>query len=845
MRRTIALFACAVVLSSVAMCQDLPMREFAYHEGFEAGDDPVEFWVSNGEYEVNFKGVTDERAFEGERSFKLDVSLTSGSYFYWHVPVRLPAEGDLTFSARIYVDEGSNAKAGLGLNWFFPPTHHSGCGPFESYGEPTGEWKLIEADLGDVGVQRANGVMRGWVAGGGGEYVGVYVDRWGIFIGGRPGQRAVIYVDDVRIEGQVPEEEPYQALIAERWEPFEEAWSQRLTEWQGRLDAAEQRLADLPGLPEQLAAAEDAVTAAAERARQSVEALAGSGYARPQEVDALEGDLRMAELAPVTLERIAAAAAGDSPLAAFPVRAISNARILPSEFAVPMLDQEDVAISACRGEYETGSFVVLPLEDVSGLLVTPTDLTCAAGTIPADAVDVKLVKVWYQAGRGIHDLSGRILVPELLLNDDALVRVDEAAQHNYLRSTGVDGQEDYVLCSGEDSAVLEGVRPIDADTLQPLDLPAMRLQQYWVTLRVPEGAAAGEYAGTLQLSTADGAAAQIPLTVDVHEFDLAPSPLIYSVYYRAKLAEDNQPTITSEMRSEEQYLAEMRDMAAHSCLYPTIYQGYHEELLPRALELREEAGLPSDYLFTLGTSTGAPQTEAEIAALRSRVRDWLAMAERFGYEQMYIYGIDEARGERLAAQRAAWQAVHEEGAGTFVACYYATFEAMGDLLDIAVLAGGPDPEEAEKFHGVGSRAFTYAFPQVGPEEPETFRRNFGLVLWRANFDGAMDYAYQHGFGHVWNDFDSDRYRDHNFTYPTVNGVVDTVQWVGFREAADDTRYMATLLAAIEGAHAPAPAAAARDFVDGLDPQRDLYEVRAEMVAHIRRCLGLGGGGPHP
>jgi hypothetical protein len=152
-----------------------------------------------------------------------------------------------------------------------------------------------------------------------------------------------------------------------------------------------------------------------------------------------------------------------------------------------------------------------------------------------------------------------------------------------------------------------------------------------------------------------------------------------------------------------------------------------------------------------------------------------------------------------------------------VACYHGTFEAMGDLLDVAVLAGRPDPEEAAKYHSVGSRAFTYAYPQVGPEEPETFRRNFGLV---------------------WNDFDSDRYRDHNFTYPTVNGVVDTVQWAGYREAADDTRYIATLLAAIDACRDADVRAAAQAWVDALDPQRDLYEVRAEMVTHIRACLGL-------
>ena len=236
-------------------------------------------------------------------------------------------------------------------------------------------------------------------------------------------------------------------------------------------------------------------------------ALTRQGYARPQEVSALEADLRTAEMAPAMLERLAAAANAGEALLATPVRAISNARILPTELVVPA-EEGGVELSACRGEYESGSFVVLPLRDLTGLEVAPTDLAAGAATIPADAVDVKLVKCWYQAGRGITDLRNRQLAPELLLNDADLVRVDEEAQQNYLRSTAEDGTQTWLLCSGPTSENLEGVRPIDAPTLQPIDLPALRLQQYWVTVRVPADATAGEYSGALRLSTADGGAVE-------------------------------------------------------------------------------------------------------------------------------------------------------------------------------------------------------------------------------------------------------------------------------------------------------------------------------------------------
>ena len=329
----------------------------------------------------------------------------------------------------------------------------------------------------------------------------------------------------------------------------------------------------------------------------------------------------------------------------------------------------------------------------------------------------------------------------------------------------------------------------------------------------------------------------MPLKVTVHPFELKPPRLIYSVYYRAKLSDDGEPTITSELRSEEQYRAEIADMLAHGVAYPTNYQGWTEPLIQRVMEIREEVGMPGGPFFNLGRGTGATSDVAKLADLQADIKKWVELCDEYGYDEIYFYGIDEAKGERLKSQRDTWAAVREAGGKTFVACYLKTYEAMGDLLDCAVLAGPPNPEEGEKYHSVGSLVFCYANPQVGPEEAETFRRNFGLVLWKAGFDGAMDYAYQHGFGHVWNDFDSTSYRDHNFTYPTVNGVVDTVQWEGFREGVDDVRYVTTLEEAIAEAQAGKKTTAdeAQAWLDALEPKTaDLDEVRGQVVEWVGR-----------
>lgn len=824
------------LLSAAAWAQDVPLRPFAYHEGFEGDAPQVTLWATNGEQTVNFLGPTDEVAFEGNRSLKLDVTLDSGSYHYWGVSVRVPAMGRVKLSARVLVAEGNTAGVGFGTNMQYPPTRHSGCGSVERYDRPTDGWQLVEVDLVERGREGAASVMAGHAPTVYGDEVGAWLDRWAVFVYGGQGRRAVVYLDDVRIEGEVPAWEDFQAATQQRWATNQERFGTRVAGWRERLEQSRGALAAIEAPPDDMAEAVRAVQESAARAEGLIDDIAGRGYGSRADVDGIEEALFTAQHGPETIAAITEGIAAGHPYLIYAPPAITNARITDLTFPIPARVATEVEVSGCRGEYEAATVAVYALEDIGDLLLEASSLFGPGGEIPGDAVDIYVVKSWYQAGRGIGDLRNKTYVPELLLKDDRLVRVDTEAQENYLRHTAQDGTETYLHCSGPTSEHLEGVRPIDADELLPVDVPARTLKQFWLRVHIPTDIAAGVYEGTLAFRSGETSRA-LPLRLTVHPVDLYPSRLIYSIYYRARLSPDGQPTITSERKSEEQYRAEMADLQAHGVLYPTNYQGWDEELLRRVLDIRLDLEMPTEHFFNLGRQTGSPTGEGQLQGLRDDVRKWIELCREYGYEDVYFYGIDEARGERLAAQQAAWRAVQEAGGKSFVACYKGTFEAMGDLLNCAVLAGRPDPEEAEKWHGVGSLAFTYAYPQVGNEEPETYRRNFGLVLWKAGFDGAMNYAYQHGFNHVWNDFDHSVYRDHNFTYPTVNGIVGTVQWEGFREAVDDVRYVTTLEAAI--AEAPAQradlAAEARRWLDELDPDTaDLYETRRMMVDWIAR-----------
>lgn len=820
------------VLSGVAA--EFALRPFRYHEGFEGAVPKVVSWASNGESVVNTIEATDEQAYEGARSLKFDVSLEDGSYHYWGVPVSVPCEGRLRMTARVLVAPESTATVGFGTNMTYPPSSHTGCAPVKRFAKPTDGWQLIEADLVDIGTNGKTRVLARHTVNVNGEDAGAALDRWAIFVYGGKGKRAVVYVDDIRIEGEVPSSEEYKAALAKRFAAAQTRFRARLTGWRAQLEAVAKNVQDMTEPPELLADEATVIRNSVTEAGELIAKLDKAGYAGQKDIDRLQAALGAARHGPDILARVAAGVAAGRDYVVFaPERAITNdwqGKGMPVSHPIA----DELNCSGCPGEYESVVACVYALRDLRNMRVQVGELRSGASVIPTSAVDTSIVKWWYQGAGGIGYSPTKVLKPELLLKDDRLVRVDHEAQENYLRSTAEDGAESYLLCSGKTSENLAAVRPVDAETLLPFDLPAKSRKLVWFTIRVPEDTKPGTYTGTVSFRCG-AVATELALRVSARPFKLLPSRLTYSIYYRAKLAKDGQPTISSEYKSDEQYRAEIANMKAHGVLYPTNYQAWHDVRLRRVLEIRRDLGMPTDSFYNLGQGTGSAADPGSLRNLQGRVRRWLDLCREFGYRDVYFYGIDEARGERLASQRLTWKAVQDAGGKTCVACYHKTFEAMGNLLNCAVLAGPPDPEEGAKWQSVGSQAFCYANPQVGVEEAETYRRNFGLVLWRAGFEGAMDYAYQHGFAHVWNDFDSPKYRDHNFTYPTVTGVVDTLAWEGFREGVDDVRYVTTLEHAIANASGAKTAVAeqAKAWLDKLDPKSaDLYVTRATMARWI-------------
>lgn len=568
-----------------------------------------------------------------------------------------------------------------------------------------------------------------------------------------------------------------------------------------------------------------------------------------------EGRVSFLSIALLVFAYLPAASAGrlgtvhDGGYAVFVIPPITSNKILPDRPGILDPRGEQIEITAAPGEYEPASFVVKSKRQIRAMSVAATDLTQDGEVIRAAEIDIRVVKCWYQSGTKVYETSRRLLVPELLLKDDNLVKVDHENRHNYLRQADASSGNPYVLISGPENVDISSITPRDAVLLQPVDVEPNTNKQFWVTVRIPEGTRPGRYEGKLLLTPDNAPAKAVPVVVHVLPFVLEKPALRYAIYYRGRLGKyppgdsrygnhpSNRGVMNSNWKTAEQYLAEMKNLKAHGVEYPTVYQG-DEKLFHRETELREIAELPRDSLYSLGAQTGNASSTEGITSLVRKVKRWVKVADEHGYGEMFFYGIDEAKDELLESQRVAWSAVRLAGGKVFAAIHPGGAAKMGEFVDTAVVPGPLDQDEAERYHVIGRKAFSYSNPQVGEENPEIYRRNYGVRLWKAGYDGSMNYAYQHSANHIWNDFDDKKYRDHVFAYPTVDGVIDTIQFEGFREGIDDVRYLTTLTAAIRTARNTREAEKARRWLDAIDPDRDPQVLRQEAIRWIMKLRNV-------
>ncbi len=791
-----------------------------YFNDFE-NNESVIFWQNYGRpYKVNFKGLTEEYAHSGKKSFKLDVSFPQPGRYIWVIPLEPKlASSDMSLSGYVRVGRQSDASVTLRVFFCFPPTKYSGyTGPGQTIsGRKVGWQKVVVGDPKIVNFKRCGESMEdlmllnysGYVRR---DEIAPAIEKIGIDINTKKaGERVVVYLDDIALIDNSKGNNS-DADIRQRYIP-----------------AIKRARNKLRKLSKQLYKAQSVIKRYRWRAdeqdiKSALEKCVSQALQEVEKKQAEEKPLfdiwwlyemrRKIERITCTLDNMPKLrkAKNDSHIIYIVESPLDGAKwILPFDVLIPAKIGKIISIEGAGGEYEPASFLIRAVHKLKQLELRASDLVNEKNNtqISADNIDIKVVKCWYQgasAGKSEKQSKGqRVLVPELLLNDDSLIKVDYKRHENYIKLRFADKTEYRWISKPHKRASfapLVSEFPIrDSSRLLPISLSAGENKQFWITVKIPKTALSGEYKGKVILLSDGKVIDKLDLRVIVLPIALKKPYYTTSIDYHGSLAADgSKATISSWRKSRQQILAELKDMVAHGFENCQHYFAVNDNSLREMLKLRQQAGMDNSKLYLKGHGLYLLHWRADkLREIESRVRHIIGVAKEFGVQEVYFYGRDEVTGRILLAERNSWNAVHRGGGKIFVAGGRDNLALVGDIQDLMIKAGWPDRQQVEGWHKYGHQIFSYANPQTGIENADVYRRNYGLVMWKYDYDGIADNAYQHTYGFIWNDFDNSSYRSHSMTYPTANGVIDTIEWEGFREGIDDVRYITSLEAMIERA----------------------------------------------
>ncbi len=546
-----------------------------------------------------------------------------------------------------------------------------------------------------------------------------------------------------------------------------------------------------------------------------------------------------------------------SPVFYYAVEPMSDIRRLPDLYPVDGRGAGTLDVMAAKGEFEPASFLVYPHQNVDKFELKVSDLKGKkGGVIPASALDLKLVKIWYQCGSAwfgyMADPLGRALTPELLVNDENMIIADATTQDNYARYSNADGSThyewisaDYMVTDYKNSNLVRIALIKDADTLQPVVLNKNEFKQFMVTIHVPANAEAGIYTGTIDMFADGKKAGTIPVQLGVLPFTLPQARTNYDL---------NKPFFLSPYETlERSYPDEgiLRNLVNHNVTnlfgFPNIDPD-NEAAFVRDIKLAKKVGASLRPIFSgpmVDLTVSDPATPEELVKLEALKKKLKAAAEmckkHLGHTDFYSYAFDEGGYATIKKERHAWHAAHNVGAKVRVSTL--PHEKMLYPLDFMIRPAMPNKgrsEEVAKFREAHPNGLAgwYADPHSGPENPDYFRRIHGLITYKYGYDVASNYAW---YRNNWNDFalpGESNYRGLIIVYAISDRILDTLAWEGMREGMDDVRYATKLkMLAYEAEKSPSAdvlhlGRRALSFMAYWDMRESPDTFRAECINYI-------------
>ncbi|MFH0964272.1 MAG: LamG-like jellyroll fold domain-containing protein [Planctomycetota bacterium] len=488
------------------------------------------------------------------------------------------------------------------------------------------------------------------------------------------------------------------------------------------------------------------------------------------------------------------------------------------------------------GEYEPVHFALYPLRELRGVRVEVAgDLVAASGArIGRENVEVRRISAWVQ--RKEKGSKRYWIIPELL------------------------------------------------ERMKPLDLPAHFTQGFWIVVKVPEEAPAGEYEGRIAVFAEGSPLAELALQVEVLPLRLMEPPGAY--WFVAACDIDWGRTLDAEGVE-----AEVREIARQGCL-PLLHTAYGGAGSPRMVvrdghlaefdcqrvrdlqALRRKLGLRGPLFINLDgsvndelckqmglpklpTDTWTPTSpEAQVLENEAYRRCFLEVLRKLdelvretggsdeGYTEWYYECFGEADSHAWRRPIAIWaaKACKEAGIKTTTALVFGSrtgfFEELAPYLDCAESWSSQTEEENRKDreafakHGIrfwdhhDLMATGQGFDLEG--NVGAFRYLNGTLSYKNGSAGFRNFLWHYARGNAMNDLDCNSARepkDGCFVYYAdgFREIIPTLQWEGMREGIKDYKYLYTLTAL---------AGRAKEAGKADERVAEIEREVAEMVARI-------------
>lgn len=517
-----------------------------------------------------------------------------------------------------------------------------------------------------------------------------------------------------------------------------------------------------------------------------------------------------------------------------------------------------------KGEFESCSFQLFSFRDFDDVELK-VDL-------PGLKNDIRVVKLWFQNGNGwvsYFDDTGLKLTPELLLHDENLIKVvKDKEPANYAR-VRKDGKDKYHWISAPKKAdsYNSGFNQYDkgfydADKLLPVSLEKDSFKQFFITVNADKNQKSGIYKGKVTVTRKGKTLATVPLSVRVLPFEL-PMPKGYLEPEKPYLhscmgAMPNLGRLTAALGDAEKaktyYLGRLKSLYEHSVFHaPYIYEGDFERQKWIVDSLRK-IGFPLDVVICNPRVPWFALNFGGRMSWRNYYDSVVSARECKEYYDKLLPGStilcahgDEQGTAFVTAHRELFREYEKQGIHMGCAGHNALLYKGGYAYSFMPLGTSPDAmiDKTRPWREIGNTWLGfYAAQHTASENPQFVRRQHGLLGW---LNGAtMSYNYEFAIG-SFNDRANVLYRPMVISYADSKGLMETIQYAGFREACDDIRYATYLRQLADESIAKGDVDArllakkARMYLAMLNRDSvDLNLARLEMIEYIlkmREALG--------